>query len=505
MDPSILYPPGYARLTSEPGEPECFGDLNLDQIVHAVTAPYAEFHLAGFFYEPLRSVDAVAYRHDVVRDLWRTDVRSCIDAFGTGMRTVRANLHTASTMRHTLQRERWVLQAASAYRTTVTTLAATLPATGAASAGIRSIADYLARVTASDGFGAFAAAIDRVESNLDAITYTLVFHGSRVTVTRYAGEEDYGSHIETDFARFRMGEAHDHHSELRRLAEMDHVEAGILAGVATLFGDEFAALADFARRYSYFVDPVIEQFDREVHAYLSYLDHTARLRLPFCLPDLTRGKHIEVADAFDLALADKNAAARTPVVTNDIVLDGPARIAVVTGANQGGKTTFARTVGQLHWLAALGLPVPARRARLGLCDDVLTHFERREQVGDLRGKLEDDLVRIRDILARATPATVVILNEVFTSTTADDAELLGRRILGQLIEKDVIGVYVTFIDELAALGPAVASYVATVDPDDPGRRTFRVLRRDADGRAYADTLAARYGLTYDLLRKRVQS
>lgn len=333
--------------------------------------------------------------------------------------------------------------------------------------------------------------------------------GGHITVGRKGIEPDYTAEVEATFRRFRQGTPKDYRSPHRTALEMNHVEAMILDRVAALFPETFTELASFCDRHAGFQDPVIVRFDREVQFYLSYLHHIRELRragLTFTYPVVSAAsKRISGTDVFDLALATTLVAEGRTVVPNDFELNGPERILVVSGPNQGGKTTFARTIGQLHYLAALGLPVAASRARLYLPDRILTHFEREENQADLRGKLHDELARVHDILSTATPRSIIILNEIFTSTTLQDAVFLSGKILENIIDLDLICVCVTFIDELSRLSPTTVSMVSTVDPENPAVRTFRILRQPADGLAYAKILAFNYGLTYSELKERITS
>ena len=97
----------------------------------------------------------------------------------------------------------------------------------------------------------------------------------------------------------------------------------------------------------------------------------------------------------------------------------------------------------------------------------------------------------------------MILNEIFTSTTLHDARFLGTKLLTKVMRLDALCVYVTFVDELASLGEQVVSMMSTIVPDNPAERTYKVVRKPADGLAYALALAEKHGLTYERLQDRV--
>lgn len=485
----------------------CATDLYLDQIVDAVAGGPPDSATRQLFSRWARDDDEINYRHEVFQDLEKDAVRQTAEAFVGAISTLQRECERAQTIRHLRQRQGWILHAMSTYCAAVKQLQSELCAQNITSRGLRNLRNYLDEYCSSAKFQSLLNGTFSTEKALGELRYTLHIKDLTVGVDMYRGEDDYCAVVSTLFERFRQGSGRDYRIRFPDYSDMNHVEEQILDCVATLHPAVFAQCQQHCERHAHFVDPALDRFATEVLFYLHYLTFLSRFTdagLQFCYPTICAAPQgIYAEGVFDAALATKQLRQGTLPVHNDFRLSQHERIIIVTGPNQGGKTTFARMVGQLCYLAALGCPVPAARAALHLPDRVFTHFERQESIRTLHGKLDDELERIHTILGQATARSVLVMNESFSSTTVEDALSISSEVLHRIDAIGCIAVYVTFLDELAELLPSCVSMVGGVDETDPTTRTYQFTRRPPDGLAYAAALADKYGLSTRILSRRV--
>lgn len=495
------------RVPERRDEPEFFRDLNLDKVVNVLAASPARTDLAPYFYTPLKNLSDVTYRQSVMRDLENRHLRAAVAPFSDRLWDSEQHLAQLERLNNKYEKAIRFLSAVDLYSQAVSEFSGVLSQTELASDGLFAIRDYLDAYTKADAFTRLKADAERVASNLSAITYNLVIDDSAITVSKYEGEADYTPIIEQTFEKFRRGATRDHLATLPRWDHVTHIQEQVLNRLALLYPEAFGALEAFHLEQQAFRDETILRFNQEIRFYVSYLDYIEPLKkagVLFCYPEVSESsKQVRAREAFDLPLAHQLDREGGHVVPNDFSLSDSERIFVISGPNQGGKTTFARMFGQLHYLASLGCPVPGASAKLFLLDQIFTHFEREEDIQNLRGKLQDDLVRIRHTLDHATANSIIIMNEIFSSTALKDSIFLGKKIMARISELDLLAICVTFVEELASFDEKTVSMVSTVDPANPDTRTFKVERIPANGLAYALAIAERHRVTYACLKERI--
>lgn len=506
---SILFPSPDEAIGESTAGRDFFSDLNLDQIVAAIIKGKEEYRLKAFFQLPLRDVDDIAFRHEIMRDLEDTELIDNLRKFAEVMRSVRAHIAQFNKQPYKAEKERWFLDAAVLYCNAVTGLLDALSASSVASRGLKQFHEFGKEYVSSEHFLSLHEEADQIQSDLNSIKYNILVSRLQVAVRPSQDGANYSTEIEDLFDRFRQGDVEPFAFKQPKPEGLSKVESTILDRVANMNPEAFNGLDAFCRMHRNFLNKTIADFDREIQFYIAYLEHIGRLRqagLNFCYPKVSRdSKESYSIGGFDMALAHTQIDDDRGIVSNDFELSGRERIVVVTGPNQGGKTTFARAFGQTHYLASLGCPVPGKEARLPICDMIFTHFEKQEDIVDLSGKLKDDLIRVHAILDEATSRSLVIVNEIFSSTSLRDATALSRKIADQFIELDLLGLWVTFVDELSTHSDQTVSMVSSVDPGSPAQRTFRIVRRPADGLAYALSIAEKHRLTRDLIEKRLST
>jgi DNA mismatch repair ATPase MutS len=165
------------------------------------------------------------------------------------------------------------------------------------------------------------------------------------------------------------------------------------------------------------------------------------------------------------------------VVGNDVEADGRSLV-IITGANQGGKSTFLRSVGVAQLMMQSGMFVAAESFRADIRDRVFTHFKREEDPAMRGGKLDEELSRMSEIADAITPASMLLCNESFAATNEREGSEIARQVVRPLVEARVKVFIVTHLYDLAhglsAEGRTDALFLRAERLPDGGR-TFRMV------------------------------
>jgi len=481
----------------DPIPPDVLIDLALDRLFGAITHDLEPFDLYPLFTTPLVSCEAIRFRQAIANDLLNPDGRAPILQLLEGIERVERLLKAMQVARMPLNKQRWLLDAIIVYTETIQAVVAQLDTVPWQSEGLKGLATSLRAIGSTEHFGELSRDAQALSAALDTINYRLILEDSSITVEPSESDDTrYRDHLLELFARFGDSNDCEPAPQLRRRSST-HIDDQILVIVSHLFPEEFSKLATFTNAHEHFITPWIPGIERELAFYLAWIEELLAFKaqgLPWTLPTVSDTPGAQLAkEVYDLALANDLVSSNTTPVTNDFKLAGDETVIVVTGPNDGGKTTYARSIGQLYCIGALGLPVGARSATITRAPLVATIFSEQEATDRHQGRLESEVQRVRSFFELAKEQSLLIANEVFSSTSVDDAAQLGRLLIDRCKERNLRCIFVTFVDELARPETGVVSLVAMID-EETHLPSHRLTRRPPQGRALALELALRYGL-----------
>ena len=213
------------------------------------------------------------------------------------------------------------------------------------------------------------------------------------------------------------------------------------------------------------------------------------LQEPICfpIPIPVSQRTLSADELYDASLALRS---RQRVVGNDLRA-GDKDLLIVTGANQGGKTTFLRSVGLAQLMMQSGMFVPARACTANVCSGVFTHFRREEDRAMSYGKFEEELERMSDIVHALSPGAMVLWNESFAATNEREGSEIATQITLAFVERRIKVVFVTHLYAYAE-----GFYHRTMsnalflraERTHSGKRTFRIVEGEPLETSYAKDL-----------------
>jgi DNA mismatch repair protein MutS len=262
-------------------------------------------------------------------------------------------------------------------------------------------------------------------------------------------------------------------------------------------------------RYIHTDTTALLNLDNELAFYIGAVNLMNRAKAKgvlFCQPDVApiQDRVTAITGLVNISLALRQPDCPVP---SRVDLSAEGRIAVLTGPNNGGKTTYLRGVGLAQVMFQAGLHIPGREAAMSPVDMILTHFpalETRQQ-----GRLAEESARLHTIFQKVSPYSFVLLNETFSSTSSGEALYLARDILCGLRAIGVRAVFATHLTELANLLPeiesavegdsSIVSLVAGVHltPDGQTLPTFQISPGMPLGRSYAQEIARHHGISLE--------
>ena len=321
---------------------------------------------------------------------------------------------------------------------------------------------------------------------------------------------------------------------LSRDKEVTQLQLGIFRELNDVFQKVLTPIEKTISRFINYRESVLIKWRREFSFYIGCTRFIKKMRdqgLAMCKPQvIIPGKRkTKIQDLTDLTLAlglmeeadkeDKQIKLGAEIVPNDLRFDDQGRIYILTGPNQGGKTTFTRAVGIAQVLLQMGMYVPGSKGALSPVDWIHTHFTEEEKPQVKDGRLGEESRRLSEIFYKATPYSLLLLNESLSSTSPGEGLYLLKNIIKGIKSLRSRAIFTTHLHSLAEIiseineevdtDSKVDSLVAEVERSEDekieAKRTFKIKSKKPQGKSYARDVAYKYGISYEQILQTIRN
>ena len=181
---------------------------------------------------------------------------------------------------------------------------------------------------------------------------------------------------------------------------------------------------------------------------INLYDKLSSSNLSFTFPKLEENfSEVEFTDLYDISLA---LFLKNGIVTNDLKASSDKKLFIITGANQGGKTTYLRSLGQSIIMAQCGMMVAGNSYKSSIKNNIYTHFKKEEDNNMNSGKLDEEMNRMDKIVSLIKEGDLLLSNESFSSTNEREGSEIFNSITKALVLHNISLACVTHMYEYAS-------------------------------------------------------
>lgn len=548
---SLLWPDGVPPTkTTQDLDGQCVRDLGLDSVVRSLsTGPFGRSKAQDILLSLTTDPAVIRYRQEIVADLWQNlTLTQQLEELLPEISALDSYRSAVDRDRSTLQDVTWRLGELEEFVNVVSGLTAAFQQTAGElqSAGLQELRRLVTETAADETYQQMAQALPEMLKTMRAKKSVTI--GVNLDRRLRPKAATLISVNDQEFAKsgfverlFGLNTSLEGIGPLHTVPEIDRqsTQGGewanrevnpllvpLFKDLARILDSIAQPIADALRAFVSVRTSFLAALSGDIAFYLAAVRLMERLQargLPIARPEIVPADQriFELEQAYNLNLALHLVGhdnLQTVLIQNDVPMNDSGRVFILTGPNQGGKTTYTQMVGLIQILAQAGLWVPAAAARVSPVDNIYTHFPIEEKLEKATGRFGDEAQRFHEIFARATSQSLILLNESLASTSPGESLYIAQDLVRMMRRMGVRAIFNTHLHELADTveelnskeqgDSVVVSLVASrieADADDKLSRSYKIAPGRPLGRSYAREIAAKYGISYQQLEEQLQA